>query len=248
MWISLWVLLMCYMVLFIIGYYKQDNSIVDVFWGVGFMILVGGMYITEWSGHFSETLMFILIILWWTRLSYYIGTKKLKKSWEDPRYNKWRGEWKYFYLRSFFQVYLLQYILMCIVAIPIFILYSGDILYNGYIVLLWVVLSLFGLIYESVADTQLRNFMQIKKQWEILTTGLRTYHRYPQYFGESIFWFGVSTIASQVSIWAFIGWVMVTFLVCFISGIPLSEARYQGNKKYAEYSQRTRAFFPKWWL
>ena len=69
--------------------------------------------------------------------------------------------------------------------------------------------------------------MKTKKKGQILTEGLRKYHRYPQYFGESIFWLGISIIASQVSIFAFIGWIVITIIVRYVTGVPLLEQRYE---------------------
>ncbi|MBE2256187.1 MAG: DUF1295 domain-containing protein [Ignavibacteria bacterium] len=60
------------------------------------------------------------------RLSYYIWKRKLKEKKEDPRYAKWRSEWKYFYTRSLFQVYLLQMIIMFLVAFPIYFIFSDE--------------------------------------------------------------------------------------------------------------------------
>jgi steroid 5-alpha reductase family enzyme len=51
--------------------------------------------------------------------------KKLKTKKEDSRYAVWRGEWKYFYLRSFFQVYVLQMILMFLVSLPLFLVFEN---------------------------------------------------------------------------------------------------------------------------
>jgi len=61
-----------------------------------------------------------------------------------------------------------------------------------------------------------------------------------------MFWLGISIIASQVSIFAFVGWILITFLLRYVSGVPLLEKRYEGDKKYAAYSKKTNIFFPDW--
>jgi steroid 5-alpha reductase family enzyme len=65
-----------------------------------------------------------LVLLWGIRLTSHIGFRKLKEGKEDPRYANWREEWGsgwYFIVRSFFQVYMLQMVLMLIVALPILV-------------------------------------------------------------------------------------------------------------------------------
>lgn len=233
--------------LFLTSIYTKDNSKIDVFWGLGFVVIAWGMYFTHAPLNIAQWSVVILVTLWWLRLAGHILSKKLKKSWEDPRYAGWRKQWKYFYLRSFFQVYILQGVLMCIVATPIFLLYQSSFDTSVLLTLTGLAMALFGWLYEIRADYELSVFMKHKKKWEILTSGLRQFHRYPQYFGESVFWFWICVIASQVSLLAFIWWAMITVLVRFVSGVPLLEKRYEGNKKYAQYSKHTNVFFPKWW-
>jgi steroid 5-alpha reductase family enzyme len=98
--------------------------------------------------------------------------------------------------------------------------------------------------YETIADSELRQFVRTKEEGQILTQGLRKFHRYPQYFGESLFWFGISFIAAQISLLAFAGWGLITFLLLFVSGVPLLEARYKGQRNYSVYKKKTPIFFP----
>jgi steroid 5-alpha reductase family enzyme len=70
----------------------------------------------------SQTLVTILVTVWGIRLALNIGSKKFLHIAEDARYARWRQTWKYFYLRSFLQVFVLQAILMFFVATPIWIL------------------------------------------------------------------------------------------------------------------------------
>lgn len=240
-------LFVCYIGLFVYGYYKQDNSIVDVFWGPGFVIisLMSYFLYSIWST--SQTILTLFVTAWWVRLALSIWAKKIWHTKEDARYARWRKKWKYFYTRSFFQVYLFQGFLMCLVAIPIFLLNMESwftetswLIFTGWLV------ALFGLVYESRADAELAWFKVNKKPWDILTSWLRKFHRYPQYFGESVFWFGVALIASQVSLGAFIWWGIITILVRYVSGVPLLEERYKGQKNYELYSKNTPIFFPNY--
>jgi steroid 5-alpha reductase family enzyme len=93
-------------------------------------------------------------------------------------------------------------ILMLIVAIPILIVNttSVNIEKDGNIFLMIsTIIALFGLIFETIADMQLKEFLKIKKPGQIFNSGLYRYSRHPNYFGESMFWLGVSLMALPYS-------------------------------------------------
>ncbi|MBP9812115.1 DUF1295 domain-containing protein [Candidatus Gracilibacteria bacterium] len=269
--ITLSVLFIAYILLFLLSIRLRDNSIADVFWGVGFMIIaLGSFYFSP--KEIPQYLLTGLILLWGLRISTHIGKRKIKEQKEDPRYAKWREEWGsgwYFYARSFLQVYMLQMILMIFVATPILIvnfyslsfrvetiveieksaiLYWADSSFVGITGQLFLIIggfvAFFGLLIEMIADYQLAQFIKVKKPGEIFTTGLYRYSRHPNYFGESMFWLGISLIGLTYSYFAIIGWIVITFLLLFVSGVPLQEARYSGRPNWEEYKRKTSVFIP----
>lgn len=236
-------LLISYTLLFVLSVMLKDNSIADIFWGIGFLqVAIHSLYL---SGTLltSQIVMLAVILLWSLRISGYILSKKLVKKGEDARYQKWREEWKHFYLRSFFQVYMLQGILMMVVATPI-IAFSLKPAQVDYIFIGGIVLALAGLLFETVADLQMRRFVKTKKKGEIMKTGLWRYSRHPNYFGESVFWLGLSIAAIQSSVFALVGWLAITVLLRFVSGVPMAEERMKGNKEFEKYKKRTPAMLP----
>ena len=242
------ILFVLYVFVFLVSLYLEDNGIADIFWWFGFMVIAGLWFFFYSDENLAQTLITFLIFMWGTRLTLYIGIKNLNHSKEDARYAKWRSEWTYVKTRSFFQVYMLQGVLMCIIAIPIFLVHLGSYESSFLLSVIGGAIALFGFFYETRADKELASFVKTKKKWQILTAWLRKYHRYPQYFGESMFWLGVSIVASQVSIFAFIGWIVITLLLRYVSGVPLLEQRYEWDKKYAKYSKKTNIFLPDWTL
>lgn len=237
-------LIVYYILLFLLSLKLKDNSIADIFWGIGFILIAWVSY-SQSIETTSQTLMTLLVTAWGVRLALNIGSKKFLHTGEDARYARWRTSWKYFYIRSFLQVFVLQGILMFFVATPIWILNSeSGFQENMMLTMIGWLIALFGLIYETIADSELRQFVRTKEEGQILTGGLRKFHRYPQYFGESVFWFGISLIAAQISLWAFAGWILITFLLLFVSGVPLLEARYKGQRNYTMYKKKTPVFFP----
>ena len=257
------ILFILYVFLFLYSLKIKDNSIVDVFWGFGFMIIAGISFLQS-EKMISQILVTGLVFLWGIRLTSHIGFRKLREWKEDPRYAKWREEWGsgwYFIIRSFLQVYMLQMVLMLVVALPI-IFVNENIRFSPYdfypvssdmgdglvlfllIFLIWGILALSGLIFEAIADLQLKAFLKIKKPGQIFMTGLYRYSRHPNYFGESMFWLGISIISLPYSYFGLIGWIAITCLLLFISWVPLQEARYEGRPEWEEYKMKTSVFVP----
>ncbi len=263
-------LLISYTLLFFYSLRIRDNSIVDVFWGFGFMIIAVLSFFIGWMRDIPQITITLLVLLWWIRLVSHIWFRKLREWKEDLRYTKWREEWGsgwYFIVRSFLQVYMLQMVLMLVVALPILLVNFSDHTSLSYsffsmldmwipaliqdpieliFLLLWVSIALFGLIFETIADRQLSAFLKIKKPGQIFMRGLYRYSRHPNYFGESMFWLGVSLISFPISFLGLIGWITISCLLLFVSGVPLQEARYAGRPEWEEYKKTTSVFVP-WW-
>ncbi len=253
------VLLISYVLLFLLSIRLKDNSIVDISWGIGFMMITG-LSFWDSSRQLPQIVITGLVMLWWIRIVSHIGFRKWKERKEDPRYVKWREEWGngwYFYVRSFLQIYLLQMVLLFMIATPILVVnigfwYTEDGFFHSrewqgqWILMIGMVISLFWLTFESIADRQLAAFIKIKKPGQIFTSGLYRYSRHPNYFGESMFWLGISLISLPFSYYGPISWLVITFLLLFVSGVPLQEVRYTGRLDWEEYKRKTSVFIP--WL
>lgn len=233
-----------YLFLFWISIRIKDNSIVDIFWWTGFVIISAYLYFLNNNFDIFHTLVLILISFWWLRLSYYILNRKLKEKKEDRRYNIWRKTWKYFYIRSFFQVYLLQMILMFIISTTIFIIFYWDIT-NIYFFIFWFLFSIIWLVFEVVSDLQVQEY--IKQNWKnnkVFTKWLYKYSRNPNYFWESLFWFWLSIIWLSISIFSLVWFITITLLLLFVSWVPLKEKRQSSKDNRESYKNQTSIFIP----
>jgi steroid 5-alpha reductase family enzyme len=240
----------------------KRNDIADVMWGPG--ILIAALTALSTSGETMQSgplayLICGLIFVWAVRLAWQIGSRFLSKSQEDARYAAWRKSWSFFYLRSYFQVFLLQGLLMTLVAMAAVAatMYPDGANYQLAVVFIGCPVFAFGFAFEAFADAQLNAFVKTKTgKSEILTTGLWRYSRHPNYFGEVTAWWGlwIITIAPAladpttanlaIALLALISPVTITILILKVSGIPMLEAKYAGNKSFDAYKQRTSAFFP----
>lgn len=228
----------------------KNASIVDIFWGIGFILAAWLAFALTPQGFLPrKVLLCTLVTIWGLRLALHIGIRNLDKP-EDLRYAKWREEhgarWWWF---SFVQVFLLQGVLMWIIGAPLLAAQTA-----GFPAILtpldWLgaVLWTFGLFFEAIADLQLMRFKADgMNKGKLLTGGLWKYTRHPNYFGEAIVWWGFYVIALAAGKW----WTvfspfLMTFLLVRVSGVPMLERMMKDKPGYEEYRRRTSAFFP--WL
>ena len=232
---------------FLIAVLAKDNSIVDVAWGPGFILVA---VVTFWLRPGSEArhlLITLLVAIWGLRLAIHIYLRNRGRG-EDFRYAKWRKDWgRWFIPRSFFQVFMLQGIFMLIISSPLVLVNrspeSGLTLLDALGGILWLI----GFLFEAIGDYELKRFKQKpESKGKIMTTGLWKYTRHPNYFGEAALWWGIWLIALSVdSGWAaIISPLTISFLLLKVSGVKMLEKKYAGNEEFAAYARRTSPFFP----
>jgi steroid 5-alpha reductase family enzyme len=151
----------CYVsVWFIISLLIKRNDIADIAWGLGFVAIAIFLFITQTST-LPSVIVYILTIIWGIRLAIHIGVRSKGKP-EDFRYKKWRDEWgKYFVLRSYLQVYLLQGLFMWIISVPIIVVAMAQNQAISPFILAGSIIWLIGFVFESIGDYQLMLFIKV---------------------------------------------------------------------------------------
>jgi steroid 5-alpha reductase family enzyme len=232
---------------FLVALLEKDNSIVDIAWGPGFILVALVTFFLRPGFEARHVLISGLVTVWGFRLAAHIILRNRGRG-EDFRYARWRKDWgRWFVPRSFLQVFMLQGIFMLIISSPIVLVNqssaSGLTLLDALGGLLWLV----GFLFEAVGDYQLKRFKRKpESKGRIMTAGLWQYTRHPNYFGEAALWWGIYLIALSVSG----GWVAIispmtiSFLLLRVSGVTMLEKKYAGNEEFAAYARRTRPFFP----
>jgi len=232
---------------FIAAQIRGRNDIADVAWGLGFILVAAISLVAGDANSPRGLLVSGLVLIWGLRLAFHIHARNRGKG-EDPRYRTWREEWgKWFVLRSFLQVFMLQGFLLLLVAVPIVFANTAPAGPLGWLDLLGLVIWLYGFGFEAVGDWQLLKFIRDpNNKGKLMTSGLWRYTRHPNYFGEVTLWWGIwlMTLALPGGWLTIVGPLTITFLILKVSGIPMLEKQYEDRADFQEYKRHTSAFFP----
>lgn len=239
--------------LFFVAQFKKNNSIIDIAYGLTFILVAFELASKKIETHTlapASIVILFLISVWGLRLAYRIFMKNRGKG-EDFRYLTWRNEWlrhgpRYYLARAYLQIFILQGVVISIVLLP-FTLTLATTSTSNSLLLAGLALWVFGFFFEVVGDKQLDTFIQKKnKTSTIMKTGLWKYTRHPNYFGESMMWFGLAFISysSGVSLFVFLSPLLITYLLLFVSGIPMLEKKWNGIPEWEVYKAKTSAFIP----
>jgi steroid 5-alpha reductase family enzyme len=245
---ALVILFIYFSCLFILGQALVDNSIVDIGWGGGFVILaMAGLILNKEIGavHILTT---TFVLLWGIRLVIHLAKRNIGKP-EDYRYVQMRIKWgeKWPRLKAFLNVFMLQMVVMYVVALPIIALAGKTVDGLGVFSLIGSVVFAIGYLFEVIGDEQLRRFKTLpENKGKIITTGLWRYTRHPNYFGEAMIWWGIYLTVLEVpgTAWTFIGPLLITLFLRYVSGVPLLEKKYKDREDFMAYKAVTPVFIP----
>ncbi|MEN9342353.1 MAG: hypothetical protein RIQ54_609 [Candidatus Parcubacteria bacterium] len=230
-----------------VAFLIRRNDVADVAWGLGFFVVTVAAFVMGSPLVDRGFLVVVLVGVWALRLSSHIYLRNRSKT-EDYRYQQWRHDWgKWFYLRTFLQVFMLQGFLVLVVSLPAVLttIYRGGSWQITDVVgfAIW----LFGFFFESVGDRQLANFLKNPaNKGKLIQTGLWKYTRHPNYFGEIAQWWGVGVISLAVpyGVVGLIGPLTITWLITKVSGVPLLEEKMARHPDFAEYKRKTNMIVP----
>lgn len=227
----------------------HDVSIVDMVWGLGFVLIAWLTLFVSGPANSRQILLVVCTTIWGCRLSGYLAWRNSGKP-EDFRYQAMRSRsGSLFPLLSLFIVFGLQGVVMWIVSLPI---QTGQLQGNSgsvdLICLLGVAMWATGLCFEAVGDFQLACFKRDPANaGKVMERGLWRYTRHPNYFGDFLVWWGLYAIAlgNGEMWWSIIGPIVMSVFLMRVSGVTLLEKSLRKSRPgYEDYVRRTSAFFP----
>jgi len=249
-WVQALIVIMIMMTsLWVISVFIKNVSIVDLFWGLGFVV-TGWFYYFHTEGLEPRKLvLMIMVTIWGLRLSGYLIWRNAGKG-EDFRYRQFRknyGEKRYWWI-SFFQTFLLQGVLMWLISVPLLgAQYQSGNSHLGVIDFAGIFLWIIGIAFESGGDFQLARFKaDPSNKGKVLDSGFWKFSRHPNYFGDAAVWWGYGLLSIAAgSFLPALGSLLMTALIIKVSGVALLEKSLVSDKPgYREYVERTSAFIP----
>lgn len=235
---------------FVVSLIKKRTDIVDIAWGLGFILVATVSLLHQETLTDRMILVFFLVLFWGIRLATHIYSRNRGKD-EDYRYQQFKKDWgKSFILKSYFQIFLLQGLFMIVVSLPILFISAFSYKSIGLLDIVGACIWIVGFLIESKADKQLKEFLKLKEEGKIserfANIGLWKYSRHPNYFGEITQWWGIGIIALSVPFgyMSLLGPMFISYLIVFVSGIPLLEKKFEKEKEWKKYVENTNKLLP----
>ncbi|MCJ7725754.1 MAG: DUF1295 domain-containing protein [Acidimicrobiia bacterium] len=248
MWVSAAVLGVAVTLLWLVSLVTKDAGIVDIFWGTGFVLVSWAVFLIADGSNSRRLLVVVLTSLWGVRLTAYLAWRNLGKA-EDYRYAAMRARWgSRWWWWSYFQVFLLQGVLIWVVSLPVQAGQVPETPAAGWLALAGVVVWSIGVLFEGIGDMQLARFKaDPTNKGRVMDTGLWRYTRHPNYFGNFLIWWGIWMVAAESGVWwTVVGPIVMSILLLRVSGVAMLERTITERRPgYAEYIRRTAAFFPR---
>lgn len=237
-------------VVWLVSLARRDAGVADVWWGPGCGALGLCAFVLAEDAHPRRVLVLALVLAWGLRLGLHLALRSRGRG-EDFRYAAMRRRHgARFPLLSLFTVFGLQGVLQWIVALPgLVVQVAPGPPGLGLVGALGTALFAAGLAIESVADGQLAHFRADPAQaGRVLESGLWSWSRHPNYFGDFLVWWGlfVIALATPRGLASLPGPLLMRFLLMRVSGVPLLERSLARRRAgWSEYAARTPAFFPR---
>ncbi len=227
----------------------HNASIVDIVWGLGFVVVAWVGRIVGDGNDARQWLITLLTTLWGLRLAGYLAWRNTGHG-EDFRYRSMRKRWgSRFPVVSLVTVFGLQGTLMWIVSLGVQLGQADATPDLGVLALIGVLVYAVGLFFEVIGDAQLTKFKaDPNSAGKVMDKGLWRYTRHPNYFGDACVWWGLALIAAETGggAWGLIGAAVMSFFLRRVSGVTMLERSLKKRREgYAEYIARTSPFLPR---
>jgi len=233
---------------FIPAYITQSERFFDITGSITYVSVTTIAVLLSPVKDGRSVLLMAAVLVWAVRLGTFLFTR-VQKEGKDGRFDELKPS-----LPRFLLVWTLQGLWVTFTASAALVAITTQLRKPlGVVALLGFLVWLLGMAVEVAADTQKSRFRaDPANKGRFISTGVWSWSRHPNYFGEIVLWLGVAIIAAPVlRRWqwvAMISPVFVTILLTRISGVPLLErradARWGGQEDYEAYKAHTPVLVP----
>ncbi len=234
---------------YIPSYLAQTEHFYDLVGSLTYQLLAIMALVLVDTRDTRTVLLGVMILVWAVRLGSFLFIR-VRKAGKDGRFDKIKTNWARFLMAWTTQALWITFTAGAALAA----MTSGKKSDIGVLGIIGAALWLAGFAIEVVADQQKSVFKANgANDGRFISSGLWSWSRHPNYFGETLLWTGVALIALPV----LQGWqyatlvspVLVYLLLNKASGVPMLERRadkkWGGQADYEKYKANTPVFFLK---
>ncbi|MFH5207617.1 DUF1295 domain-containing protein [Antrihabitans sp. NCIMB 15449] len=239
-------------VVFAASRYFRNSSCYDAYWSVLPPLLTVYWWVTagQDTDQVRNALVTILVVLWSIRLTGNWAYSFPGLHHEDWRYRllrerAGRGE----LLVDLAAIHLVPTAQVFLGLVPAYVAVTTSGRAFGWLDLVAFVVGLVAVTIELVADLQMHRFTRQREPGQVMASGLWSWSRHPNYFGEVGFWFALALfgIAGSPSGWWWLLVGVAAMLAMFLgASIPLMEKRsLERRPAYQAVIDRVPRFVPR---
>ena len=236
-------------VIFIFSTIFKNASLYDPYWSVIPLIITIFYALNSKRLSLISIIVIIFVFIWSIRLTFNWVRQWKGLSHEDWRYQDLRTKnGSKFWIVNLVGIQLMPTILVYLGTLPIYTVFYMSNQHLTILDILAFIITLTAILFETIADQQLRNFIKHRNsQEETIKSGLWKFSRHPNYFGEVLFWWGLYVFSLAISLefwWFIIGPLSITVLFIAVS-IPLMEKKNMMTKpSYETYKKEVSKLIP----
>jgi steroid 5-alpha reductase family enzyme len=233
---------------FVPAYIKQTEKFFDLTGSITYILVVATAVACSPNIDTRSILLAGIISIWAVRLGTFLF-RRISAEGEDRRFREIKPSFTRFLLTWTLQGLWVTFSLAAALAA----ITSTTRVELGLFALIGFLVWMLGFGIEVIADHQKSQFRAISEnEGRFINTGLWSWSRHPNYFGEIVLWIGVAIIAlPTLSGWTWLTLISPLFVILLltrISGVPLLEARadekWGGQEDYEIYKSRTSMLIP----
>lgn len=226
----------------------DNSSVYDPYWSVAPIVIAVYLAFVH-GGEVPWRLILVLLVVatWGLRLTWNWARDWPGLAHEDWRYRDFRARFPRGYWGvSFAGIHLVPTVVVFLGCLPLWPAVSGAAPLGGWDGLAALV-AVGAILFETVADEQLRAHRRHAPAGNILRRGVWTFSRHPNYLGEILFWWGLGLFglaAVPAALWVLVGPVAMVALFCGVS-VPMLDRRSLARRPcYAAHMRDVAALLP----
>ena len=236
-------------VAFVPAYLLQTERFFDLTGSITYIVVVVVGVLLSAEVDARSFLLLAMVVIWAVRLGSYLFLR-IRKAGADKRFDDIKPSFP-----RFLNTWTLQALWVTLtLAAALAAITSAQRVALGTVTAIGLVVWVVGIGLEATADAQKSRFRaDPANKGHFIHSGIWSWSRHPNYFGEILLWVGVAIVALPV----LRGWqwvtlispVFVALLLLRVSGVPMLEKaaddKWGGQADYEAYKSRTSVLVPR---